>query len=373
MIIAGEVSGDMHGASLITELRNLDNSIEIYGIGGDKMSAAGMKIIYHTNQMAFLGFVEIVKHLPFIKRVQKELIKTIKDKEIKTVVLIDYPGFNLSIANKIKAMGIKIIYYISPQIWAWGAGRIKKIQKLVDKMLVVFPFEEGLYNKAGVNVNFVGHPLLDQINGYNFLLKEELYKKFNLIIDQEILLILPGSRKHEVEKIFPECIGAAEKVADEFKLQIVIACSPNIQEDFFERISANRNYKIIKGFTYDLMKHSKIGIVKSGTSTLEAGLLGLPMVIVYKTSYLTYIIGKKVVKLNNIGMANIIAGETIVAELIQDTVNINTIYNECKKILLDTNLLNSIRLKLGTLKGKLGSEGASKRAAKYIYSALNEI
>jgi len=372
MIIAGEVSGDMHGASLITELRKLDDTIEIFGIGGDKMSAAGMNIIHHINQMAFLGFAEILKHLPFIKRVQKDLINIIVNKGIKTVVLIDYPGFNLSIAKKLKPMGIKIIYYISPQVWAWGAGRIKKIKKLIDKMLVVFPFEEELYKRAGMEAEFVGHPLLDRINEYNFLTKDELYKKFNLDAGKEILLILPGSRLHEVEKIFPECISAAEKVADEFNLQIVAACSPNIEENFLETISGSRNYTIIKGYTYDLIKYAKIGIVKSGTSTLEAGLLGLPMVIVYKTSYLTYLIGKNLVKLNNIGMANIVAGENIAVELIQDMANIDSIYNECKKILLDDHLLNSIKLKLNILKGKLGTEGASRRAAKSIYSILNE-
>jgi lipid-A-disaccharide synthase len=372
MIIAGEISGDMHGASLITELKKLDDTIEFYGIGGDKMSAAGMNIIHHINKMAFLGFAEIIKHLPFIKRVQKDLIYTIKNKEIKTVVLIDYPGFNLSIAKKLKKMGIKIIYYISPQIWAWGAGRIKKIQRLIDKMLVVFPFEEEIYKKAGVDVQFVGHPLLDRIIEYDYLSKNELYKKFNLDFGKEILLILPGSRRDEVEKIFPECIDAAEKVAEEFKLQIVTACSQNIEEKFLEEISGNRNYKIIKGYTYDLMKFSKIGIVKSGTSTLEAGLLGLPMVIVYKTSYLTYFIGKKMIKLNNIGMANIIAGENIAVELIQNMANINSIYSECKKILLDSNLLSSIKTKLCKLNKKLGSEGASRRAAESIYLVLNE-
>jgi lipid-A-disaccharide synthase len=372
IIIAGEVSGDMHGASLITELRKLDNTIEIFGIGGDKMSAAGMNIIHHINQMAFLGFSEILKHLPFIKRVQKDLINIIVKKGIKTVVLIDYPGFNLSIAKKLKAKGIKIIYYISPQVWAWGAGRIKKIKKLTDKMLVVFPFEEELYKKEGIEVEFVGHPLLDRINEYNFLAKNELYKKFNLEAGKEILLILAGSRIDEVKKMFPECIAAAEKAADEFNLQIVAACSPNIEEDFLKNISAKRNYKIIKGYTYDLMRYAKIGIVKSGTSTLEAGLLGLPMVIVYKTSYLTYLIGKNLVKLNNIGMVNIVAGENIAVELIQEMASIDTIYSECKKILLDSNLLDSIKLKLDSLKGKLGSEGASRRAAKSIYSILNE-
>ncbi|MGA7722845.1 MAG: lipid-A-disaccharide synthase [Ignavibacteriaceae bacterium] len=372
MIIAGEISGDLHGASLITELKKLDDTIEFYGIGGNNMRAAGMNISHHINKMAFLGFAEIIKHLPFIKKVQKDLIYTIKNKGIRTVVLIDYPGFNLSIAKKLKKMGIKVIYYISPQIWAWGAGRIKKIQRLIDRMMVVFPFEEEIYKKAGVDVQFVGHPLLDRISEYDYLSKSELYKKFNLDLGKEILLILPGSRRDEVKKIFPECIVAAEKIADEFNLQIVTACSANIEEEFLEKISDSRNFKIIKGYTYDLMKHSKLGIVKSGTSTLEAGLLGLPMVIVYKTSYLTYFIGKKMIKLNNIGMVNIVAGENIVEELIQNRANIISIYNECKKILLDSSRLSSIKSKLNRLKEKLGSEGASRRAAKSIISVLNE-
>ncbi len=160
MIIAGEVSGDLHGASLIKEIKRKDPAVEICGIGGERMKEAGMEIIYHINKMAFLGFAEVVKHLPFIKQVQTDLINEIRKRKIKQIVLIDYPGFNLNFAKKVKSLGIKIIYYISPQLWAWGANRIKKIKKLVDKMLVVFPFEEDLYKNEGINVEFVGHPLL---------------------------------------------------------------------------------------------------------------------------------------------------------------------------------------------------------------------
>ncbi len=372
MIIAGEVSGDLHGASLIKELKALDGEINIFGIGGDKMKEAGMNIIYHINKMAFLGFAEVVRHLPFIKEVQKNLIKTAAENKIQNVVLIDYPGFNLSIAKKFKKLNIKLIYYISPQIWAWGAGRIKKIKSLISKMLVVFPFEEKLYKDAGVDVQFVGHPLLERIKEYNFLSKEELFAKFKLDKEKELLLILPGSRNHEVEKIFPECIKAAEKLAEKFNLQIVAACSPNIDESIFSRITNSRNFKIIKGYTYDLLKYSKIGVVKSGTSTLEAGLLELPMVIVYKTSFLTYVIGKNLIKVDNIGMANIIAGEKVAAELIQNEVNEESIYKECKKLLSDENLYYSIKNKLAGIKEKLGSKGASKKAAKVIYTLMNE-
>lgn len=372
MIIAGEISGDLHGSNLISELLKIDAALTIYGIGGDRMQAAGMQLTYHINKMAFLGFAEVVRHLPFIRRVQKELMNLIRDKEIKTVVLIDYPGFNLSIAKKIKKPGVKIIYYISPQIWAWGGGRINKIRSLVDKMLVVFQFEEKLYSDNNINVEFVGHPLLERIQEYNFLSKEKLFEKYNLEKGKEILLVLAGSREHEVKSIFPEVIKAAAKIADEFNLQIVAACSSNIDVNVFNDLTEIKNFTVIKGLTYDLLKHSKLGIIKSGTSTLEAGLFELPMVIVYKTSLMTYLIGRKLIKVEQIGMANIISGQKIVPELIQSEVNENSIYYECRKILADNGNYKSIKQKLGLIKEKLGTEGASARAAASIYKVMNE-
>lgn len=371
LMIAGEVSGDYIGAALIVELRKLEPDINVYGLGGDRMKEAGMNILYHIKRMAFLGFAEVVKHLPFIKQVQSDLIQVIKAENIKYAVLIDYPGFNLNFAKKLKHIGVKVIYYISPQIWAWGGGRIKKIKRLVDKMLVVFPFEEDLYKKNNVNVELVGHPLIERIHEYKFLSREELWKKFNFD-EKEILLVMPGSREHEVEKIFPEVIKAAERIASEFNLQIVVACSTNIDEDVFNNSADSKKFTVVKGFTYDLMKYAKLGIIKSGTSTLEAGLFELPMVIVYKTSKLTYLIGKNLVRVDNIGMANIISGEKVVPELIQNDVNENTIYSECKKILTDKILYEDIKRKFNLLKEKLGSAGASARAAKIIYSILNE-
>jgi lipid-A-disaccharide synthase len=372
MIIAGEVSGDLIGASLIKELKKLDENITTYGIGGDKMQAAGMNILYHINKMAFLGFTEVIKHLPFIKKVQSDLLATAEKEEIKSVVLIDYPGFNLSIAKKFKKNGLKIIYYISPQLWAWGSGRMKKIKRLVDKMLVVFPFEEKLYYDNNINVEFVGHPLIDRINEYNFLSKEELFRKFNLDESKELLLLMSGSRKHEVEKLFPPIINAAKKISDKFNLQIVIACSSNIDENLFYQLSDQNDFKVIKGYTYELMKYAKFGIVKSGTSTLEAGYFALPMIIVYKISGLTYLIVKKLIKVNKIGMANILLEDKVVPELIQNDVTEEKIYNTVKMILDDSEKLASIKVKLGEVKNKLGSVGASARAAKQIYELMNE-
>ena len=376
LVIAGEASGDLHGASLIRELKNLDSSLKIFGIGGNKMKAEGMELIYHIDKMAFLGFVEVIKHLPFIKKVQRDLIAEVKRRKVSEVVLIDYPGFNLSIAKKLKQLEpelkLELIYYITPQVWAWGKGRVYKIRELFKKVLVVFPFEEKFFKEKNVNAEFVGHPLIQEIDNYNFVSRNLLDNKFDLDPAKEILLILPGSRKQEVKSIFPEAVNAASKLADEFDMQIVVACSSNLDEKVFDELTDHKNFKVIKDHTYDLLKHAKFGIVKSGTSTLEAGLLELPMVIIYKTSWLTYTIGKSLVKIKNIGMANIVLDEQVVPELIQKEANAESIYDEAKNILSDEDLLNNIKLRLSRIKKVLGDKDAPKNAAKIIYSLINE-
>lgn len=372
MIIAGEVSGDMHGAALIHELKKLGGVLEVCGIGGNLMKNEGAFLLYHLNRMAFLGFVEVVKHIPFVKQVQSELIDLVLGRNIDTVILIDYPGFNLNIAKKLKNLNVKIIYYISPQIWAWGKNRINKIKRLVDKMIVVFPFEKEIYQNAGMDVEYVGHPLMEIISDYKFLEKEELYHNYQLDSSKDILLVMPGSRKQEVEKIFPESIKAAEKIADEFNMQVIVSASQNIGERFLSNLTRKKNYKVIKDHTYDLMKYSKFGIIKSGTSTLEAALFQLPMVIVYKTSGLTYFIGKKLIKVTNIGMANIILNEQVVPELIQHDVSHKMIYAKSKEILSNQEKYNSIKQSFVSIKETLGESGASKKAAKIIFDIMND-
>jgi lipid-A-disaccharide synthase len=239
-------------------------------------------------------------------------------------------------------------------------------------MFVVFPFEEKLYLDEGIDVEFVGHPLLERISNYDFLPKEKFFKMYELNPGKEILLILPGSRNHEVERIFPAVIEAALKLSKEFNLQTVVAGASGIDEKLFNKISEPNEYRVIKDHNYELMKYSKFGIIKSGTSTLEAGLFGLPMVIVYKTSLLTYYIGKNLVNLKNIGMANIISGEDIVPELIQDKVNPESIYNEAKKILDNNSLYTSVKTRLLEINKKLGEKGAVRKTAESIYSLINE-
>ena len=372
LIIAGEESGDLIGASLIRELKKLNPDLNIIGIGGDRMRNEGMNVIYHINDMAFLGFAEIVKHLPFIRKVQADLTAAVVDMNIKYAVLIDYPGFNLNIAKKIRKIGTRIVYYVSPQLWAWGSGRMNKIKHLVDKMLVVFPFEEKLYKDNNVDVSFVGHPLIERINDYEFLSREELYNKFQLDLSKDILLLMPGSRKQEVKKILPSITIAAKQLAEEFNLQTIIACSANLDENiFYQRVQAS-DIKVIKGYTYDLMKYAKFGIIKSGTSTLESGFFEVPMIVVYKTSGLTYMIGKKLIRVNQIGMVNILLNDDVVPEVIQKDVTQGNIYKTGKEILGDEKIYTSMKEKLSEVKRKLGTAGASARAAKHINTFMNE-
>lgn len=370
LFVSGEVSGDLHGAALIKELRNNDSSLAFYGVGGEKMRSEGMILIEHINNMAFLGLVEVIKHLPFIRKVRKKVIDVVQKENIRTAVLIDYPGFNLNLAKQLKKMGVKIVYYITPQVWAWGKGRVKTIKKLVDKVLVILPFEKEFFREHGIDSVYVGHPLIERINSYSFITKEEFYSENNIDVKKEILALLPGSREHEVLYIFPEAFKAARKIAGEFGMQIVVACSENIDPRLFEKYASAGEFIIIQSRRYELLKYAKFGIIKSGTSTLEAALLALPMVIIYKTNPLTYFIGSKLVNIKNVGLANIIAGETVVPELIQNDLNELRIYEEIKKTLSSKDKYEAVKNKLNDVKNKLGSSSASRSAAAEISGVM---
>lgn len=372
LIIAGEASGDLHGEKLMREISALDSNISFYGIGGDKMKNAGLKSFYSVSDMAFLGFWEVIKHLPFIRKVKKDLISAVKEYSIKTVILIDYPGFNLNLAKKLKSIGVKVIYYISPQLWAWGQKRVEKVRTLVDKMIVIFEFEKEFYKKHGIDVEFSGHPLIDRLEEYTLLSKEEFFSKNNLDESKEILLLLPGSRKQEISRIFPDVIKAAEKIANDFNMQIVVANPDNIDKESYSQFAGDINFKVISGYNYELFSYSKFGIIKSGTSTIEAAIFLLPFIVVYKTSAITYTIGKSLIKLDNIAMANIIAGENIVEELIQNEVSKDNVYKVVKKYLDNNEMYKELKNRLKIVKEKVGIAGGSKKAAEIIFKEIND-
>ncbi|MCH7955337.1 MAG: lipid-A-disaccharide synthase, partial [Candidatus Marinimicrobia bacterium] len=263
LIIAGELSGDVQGGKLVAAIKKISPDVSITGIGGDNMKDAGMELLRHIREMSFLGFSEVIKHLPLIRQIMNELTEWIETNRPETVVLIDYPGFNLRLAKKAKKLGCRVVYYISPQIWAWGAGRIKKISRLVDHMIVVFPFEEKIYRSAGIKVDFVGHPILEGLKSE--LSRDEFFEKHGLKSDKSLVGLLPGSRIQEVEKLYLPMIEAAELMKKELPaLQTVTGVSPTLNEKMYSIIETGKDLEHSKA-VYDVMQHSDLLFVASGT------------------------------------------------------------------------------------------------------------
>lgn len=364
MIIAGEASGDLHGSGVVRELKRRQPAMEIFGVGGDRMKAAGMQLIYHVNELSFMGFAEVLRHLPIIRSVKRALEMVLKFRKPDVVLLIDYPGFNLPFAATAKRNGIKVVYYISPQVWAWRRSRIKRMRGVVDKMLVIFPFEADLYRKEGIDAEFVGHPLLEVLRSN--LDRKGFFTRYGLDPNKKLLGLFPGSRLHEVENIFPEMLKGARIIAGERGMEVAMAIAPTLEEKHFEPFYNLDGIHLIKGATYELMDHSDFALVTSGTATLETALFTTPMVIVYKTSWPTYLIGRVLVRIRNIGLVNIVAGKRIVPELIQHRATGANLAREALKILRDESALAAMRDELSKVKEKLGEIGASRRVAERI-------
>ena len=369
MIIAGEASGDLHGSGVVRELKRLNPRLEIFGVGGDKMRQEGMQLIYHVNELSFMGFAEVLKHLPVIQSVKRTLATVLRYRKPEVVLLIDYPGFNLRFARTAKQSGAKVVYYISPQVWAWHKSRIKKMRGVVDKMLVIFPFEVDLYHKEGLDAEFVGHPLLEVLR--SDLDRKGFFKRYGLDPKKRLLGLLPGSRKQEIEMIFPKMLKAARIVAGEEDMEIAVAVAPTLQERYFEAFYDLHGVHLIKGASYEVMEHADFALVTSGTATLETGLFGTPMVVVYKTSWPTYLIGRMLIRVKNIGLVNIVAGKQIVPELIQHRATAANLAKEALEILRNKRLLATIKEELSKVKGRLGEIGASRRVAERILQAAS--
>jgi len=364
LIVAGEVSGDIHGSRLVDELLKFDSSLKFFGIGGDRMRNSGVELLHHVKDVSFLGFTEVIKHIPFMKRIKKELQSEVENRNIEKIILIDYPGFNLSLAKNLFSAKRKIYYYISPQIWAWGKNRVNTIKKYIHKMLVVFKFEEEFYNEHNIKAEFVGHPLLESINDYQFESKEKFFEEFGFDKSKKLITIFPGSRKQEIEKILPISILTASKLKQNLDIQIAVAAVSNFSDSLYHQF--DKEAKIIYNRNYELLKYSDAGIIKSGTSTLEAALFQLPFVVVYKTSRLSYLLGKSLIKIDSIALANIVSRKKVVKELIQHDASVEKISTELKKLLVDEKYRETLKRSFRELKNELGELGASRRAAELI-------
>jgi lipid-A-disaccharide synthase len=353
-IIAGEASGDLHASNLVKEIKKFDATPIFEGVGGDLMKAENVNLLFGLDRLAFMGFYEVLKNLRTIRRNFKEVKQAILHFKPDVIILIDYPGFNLRMAKWCKQNGFKVAYYIAPQIWAWKENRVEIIKKYVDLVLCILPFEKAFYDKHQyTNAHFVGHPLLD----CNFEQNHELIE----INKQKIVALLPGSRKQEINSLLPLMLETAQEFPNE---RFVITGITRLQ-DLYPTILPD-NVSIVFDKTHQTLQYSKSAIVCSGTATLETALFNVPQMVIYKTSWLNYQIGKRLAKVKFISLPNLIADEKIVEEFIQNDCNAQQIKHELNKLLdLKTNQFYKILFE------KIGQRGASAKAAQLIYSMIS--
>jgi lipid-A-disaccharide synthase len=366
-LIAGEASGDMHGANLIKALKKKDPDSEFRVWGGEQMAEAGGDLVAHYREMAFMGFTEVVANMKTIFRYIRACKADLKATKPDVLILIDYPGFNLRIASYAKQLGLRVVYYISPQVWAWKASRVKQIRQSVDQMLVILPFEPDFYQKYNYPVTFVGHPLLDTVQAFQPV--EDFVQHYKLS-PKPIIALTPGSRKQEIATMLPPMITAARAYPE---YQAVIAGAPGIEEDFYHRfIPRDQEVSTVHGASYSLMTYAKAGLVTSGTASLEAAIFGLPEVVCYKGGWISYWIARQLVNIPYIALPNLVLNREAVTELIQGDYNADNLVKELGKILEDSSERRQQLDDFKELRDLLGQEGASDRAAEAIHSAMKE-
>jgi lipid-A-disaccharide synthase len=367
-VISGEASGDLHGSNLLKELKALDPAANFRCWGGDLMKAQGAELVKHYRDLAFMGFTEVLMNIRTILRNIDFCKKDIAAWKPDVIILIDYPGFNLRIAEFAKQEGFKVFYYISPQIWAWKQSRVHKIKRVVDHMFVILPFEQEFYHKFEYRVDFVGHPLLDAIADRNT--QKPSFSEFihkHGLGEKPVIAVLPGSRKQEISTMLPIMLS----IKDEFKdHQFVIAGAPSQSKEYYMQFTEGKDVKILFGETYSLLQQATAALVTSGTATLETALFGVPEVVCYKGGYISYHIAKRLVKVKYISLVNLIMDREVVKELIQDGFNTTALKNELSRLLNDKNYREQMLSDLEELQKKLGGKGASRNTAKLMLQYL---
>lgn len=375
MIIAGEASGDLHGSGLVRECLALDPTLRFLGIGGSLMRAQGVDILVDARDMAVVGLVEVAAHFPTIYRAFRKMERILREDPPELLVLIDYPDFNLRLARVAKAAGVKVLYYISPQVWAWRVGRVKKIARLVDRMAVVFPFEVPFYEKEGVLVSFVGHPLVNSVRPT--LTVDEARDAFGIDPSRKTVGLFPGSRRQEIRTHLPVLLESARLLAERFPgLQFILPLASSLERGDVAPYLETCGVPVILvegGKGHDVTQVCDAIISVSGTVTLEIALLGVPMVIIYKVSPLTYQVGKRLIRVDHIGICNIVADKRVVRELIQHEAEPGPIADEIARILTDASYADEIRQGLALVRERLGEGGCSARVAAIVREMLEGV
>jgi lipid-A-disaccharide synthase len=369
-IISGEASGDLHGSNLVKEIFKKDADADIRAWGGDLMSEAGANVVKHYRDLAFMGFAEVIANIGTILKNFKLCKADVLSFAPDVLILIDYPGFNLRMAKFAHKEGIKVFYYISPQIWAWKQNRVKKIKAYVDEMYVILPFEKDFYAKFEVDVDFVGHPLIDAVDQFKETLPDrELFFKEHGMTDLPMVLLLPGSRKQEISKMLPLMLEIAEKHPE---YHFVVAGAPGQDAGYYQEFFGNSDVQLISGRTYQLLSYARAALVASGTATLETAIFRIPQVVCYRTSYMSYIIAKNLVKIKFISLVNLIMDREVVKELIQGELNLKNLELEFSKIAADGESRTKQLSEYEELYDKLGGKGASELTADLMLKSLND-
>lgn len=367
-LIAGEASGDLHGSNLVKALKTENPELEFRFWGGDLMEAEIGRPVRHIRELAFMGFIEVLLNLRTILNNIRFCKQDIQAFRPDALVLIDYPGFNLRIAEWAKSQGIKVYYYVSPQVWAWKQSRVHKIKRFVDHLFVILPFEKAFYEKFGYEVEFVGHPLLDAIEQYRSkAMDESRFREEFRLTNKPVIAILPGSRKQEIGAKLPIMLEAAKAFPE---YEIVVAGAPSLEMEFYTPFFEGSDVKIIHGKTYDILSISEAAIVTSGTATLETALFEVPEVVCYKASSISYAIAKRLVKIRFISLVNLIMDREVVRELIQHECHAQAIEQELRLLVKGGKKREQVLNDYKILKEKLGSGGASKKVAQSLLKTI---
>jgi lipid-A-disaccharide synthase len=378
MIIAGEASGDLHGARLVQAMQEQKPGLVFCGMGSREMAAAGVEILFDASRIAVVGLVEVLTHFPDIFSAMKIVKKRMRKDPPDLLILIDFPDFNLMLAKKAKKLGIPVFYYISPQVWAWRTGRVKTIGRLVDTMGVILPFEESFYRSRGVAAHYVGHPLLDSVKVTTD--RESFCRRHGINPGHKLVGLLPGSRRKEISALLPDLLAAAKRLLGKYEHEFVfllpVASTVSEEElwnnglgDYCELI----NFRLIREDRYDMMAACDAVVAASGTVTLELAILGVPMLVVYRVSPHTYYIGRLLVRhMQFFSLVNLIAEQPVVTELMQDDVNPGKIEAELARLLFDEKAVSEMRQGLASVRVKLGSPGASRQAASLAFKLLDQ-
>mgnify|MGYP004461335889 FL=1 len=373
MFSAGEASGDMHGAKLAEMMKRQDPSVELIGMGGEKMEEAGVRIVYDIKKLGFIGVGEIIRKIPFFFRLRDFLIQTMIDEKPDVLVCIDYPGFNMRLIKKAKEAGIAVVYYILPTIWAWHKSRGNTIAQYTDLAISLFPFEANMYRDMGTNVVYKGHPLVDTVHAA--MSRDEAIAYFGLDAQKQTVLLMPGSRMQEVQGLLPTMLAAAEEIHQAVpQVQFLLPRASTIERSVLEQLIGERSIPIHIGesHVYDMMEVSTVAIAASGTATLETALMGLPTLLVYRVSSLTYWLSKILVHIDNIGLPNIIMGRRIMPELWQDDVTADRIADVVVPMLTDTARHDALQKAMADVRSTMGSAGAVQRIAETILEFAKE-